>query len=400
MIRMYKRDKFELLKPLVKQLTAKYLLTRRYIDVEKYVLKQPIPVSFYKKELVSLYYSKVPFYDLPRDYTLHPVQNISNYAIEIKKANVIGASNLIILSKKYVLYDLKFWDKNNSIDHSDEAIKYQKNNFCVLDNIISDDFFSEAIVLCGNYSSNYYHFLIEIISKFQLLNQLNICKNIPLLVDFVCLKQPNYRQLINYFNIHERKILSVEKNKIYSIGKLYHISCPNIIPPNYFKICSIKASDNLFNLSSLAYLRDRLLKIKGKVGTSKKVFISRKNSGRRRTYNEEEVSVLLQKFGFEMLCPEDYTISEQVYIFNNADFIIGATGAAFTNLLFCNKTCKAICLTNFPIQVSIFSTIALFVGLDLTYLYDKTLVLEETSDLHTAFKIDLNTLENLIEQKL
>jgi capsular polysaccharide biosynthesis protein len=221
---------------------------------------------------------------------------------------------------------------------------------------------------------------------------------VPLLVDEVCFRIPQYIELLTLLNEKGRKLIPVKKDHTYLVNRLYVVSCPNYLPPNYVKIYEAVPSDFLYDLSSLSYLRTALIPASGNISTPAKLFISRRKASRRRTYNEDEVFQVLQELGFEKIHPENYSFTDQVQLFNNADFIIGGSGAAFSNLIFCRQTCKVICLTNYNFPLSIFSTIASFIGLELTYMYDSTLSYAQTDDLHHSFTVDVIRLKSIVSQ--
>lgn len=61
------------------------------------------------------------------------------------------------------------------------------------------------------------------------------------------------------------------------------------------------------------------------------------NRSHRRLVNELEVQAFLKSKDFTILNLEDYSLEEQVFIFDNAKVIMGFHGAGLTNLLFANK---------------------------------------------------------------
>lgn len=68
----------------------------------------------------------------------------------------------------------------------------------------------------------------------------------------------------------------------------------------------------------------------------KRLFVGRHDADIRNVYNEKEVAKMLQDYGFEYIVASDYSVLEQMAIFNEAEFIVGVHGAALTNLLFAN----------------------------------------------------------------
>jgi hypothetical protein len=63
------------------------------------------------------------------------------------------------------------------------------------------------------------------------------------------------------------------------------------------------------------------------------IYISRANALTRRVINEEDVVYALEKLGFSCYVLESLAYGDQVQLFSQASFVIGAHGAGFTNLL-------------------------------------------------------------------
>lgn len=92
----------------------------------------------------------------------------------------------------------------------------------------------------------------------------------------------------------------------------------------------------------LNLLRDTFLSSnKSNTAVGKKIFISRRNS-RRGFVNESEIETYLLERGFETFVLEELTFQEQVRVFENAAFVVGAHGAGLSNLVFCPKGAKVL----------------------------------------------------------
>jgi capsular polysaccharide biosynthesis protein len=400
MLRVYRRDKPELQRPLMLFLTRKWFLRRTIIDLSDYLLQNNDKVNILMQSNVDLHYSKIQFADNTTNDELLKEGTINNYAAVFKNAKIIPGSSLIILNETHLLYELKSNTKNENIDFSDDGISYIKGDLFIIKDDESKKVFERGILMTGNYDINFYHLMYEVLIKFDTLEKLNIDENVPLLFNKAVLNIQSFVDLITILNKDKRPIQALETLKIYEVKNLYHFSCNNIIPPNFFDITKIDNNDNCFYLDALAFLRKKILEVVKPIDKLKRIFIGRKKAGVRRNYNEEAVFEVLEKYGFEVFYPEEHTIEKQISIFNNADFIVGATGAAFTNLLFCDSTCKVICFTNYPLKVSIFSTIATFIGIELIYLYDHSLPLTKDTDLHEDFTVNITQLTALLKQKL
>ncbi|MEJ1462574.1 MAG: glycosyltransferase family 61 protein [Candidatus Sedimenticola sp. (ex Thyasira tokunagai)] len=75
---------------------------------------------------------------------------------------------------------------------------------------------------------------------------------------------------------------------------------------------------------------------------SRLLYISRKRQKQRLMLNEEQLIEHLEHLGFEIICPELLPHKEQVALFSAAKVVVATTGAALTNLLFCQPECNVI----------------------------------------------------------
>ena len=333
------------------------------------------------------------------DYTMLSEMHVSRDFV-LKHVIIIGESNLVLVGKNKVIYELVNYDNNKKYRYTDFGIHGNNSFSCLVDKHPVNSIVEQGIKLSANYSWNYYHVVFEVIARFYKIEKLGIDKKIPLIVDDICLKIPQFKQLIELFNEDKRPIIPIKRGAKYLVNNLYFFSDLNIVPPNYEKNAVISPQDTLFDLDSLRYLRAKLLAKIAPGNYPDRIFLSRKNASSRRSYNEEEVFQTLEKFGFKKICPEDYPVLEQIAIFNQANYIVGVTGAAFSNLLFCKPTAKVLCITNYKISISIFSTIAYFVGLEFCYLAAGESSLSYSKDIHDGFTVDCFSLKNYLNSKV
>ena len=370
---------------------------RMFECIENYTSKKPLNIKYISSSSLILSYSSPKFdQQVMKDFDLVNVSGFKKYAIELKNAQVIGGSSLILLDKQSALYEIKCNDIQRRYSYSDEALHCYNDKYCLIKSTASEIGYEEAISLAGNFSWNYYHLLYEILTKFEQINDSDLDLNIPVLVDQICFGVPQYLELLTLLNTRGRKLLALEKGKRYMVKRLYVFSCPNIIPPDYLNISDAKAEDILYDLHSLNYLRTNLLNYSSNTDFPKRIFISRSKASQRRKYNEEQIYKALTTYGFKIIYPEEYSVADQIALFGNADFIAGGTGAAYSNLLCCKKSCKVICFTNYSLPISIFSTIASYVGFELLYLSDESKKIEKIGDIHDPFKINIDRLNKIV----
>ncbi len=94
----------------------------------------------------------------------------------------------------------------------------------------------------------------------------------------------------------------------------------------------------------------------------RRVYISRRGDEKRLMVNEDELEAALEARGFVVVHPETLSVARQIALFRDADILVGATGAALANVLFCKPSAKIFEIqpTNF---VGIWSRgVAYFIG--------------------------------------
>jgi capsular polysaccharide biosynthesis protein len=87
----------------------------------------------------------------------------------------------------------------------------------------------------------------------------------------------------------------------------------------------------------LATVRKQILsRVSASSGGAKRIYLSRKGDEKRRMINEAAFEDALTARGFVILDASSASVEEQVAVFRDAEVVVGATGAAFANCLFCS----------------------------------------------------------------
>jgi capsular polysaccharide biosynthesis protein len=320
------------------------------------------------------------------------------YSAKINEATVIGGSNLVLLSPAETLYDLHHSNFENRYRYTDAGILYYNQFGCIVKSDAISNTYQSAIHLVGNFSYNYYHLLYEILVKFQMINETEIGAEVPLIIDKICEEVPQFMELITILNKAERPIIFLKKGEKYVVNLLYYFSCPNFIPPNFRNDNNILPDDILFNIKSLTYLKDNLIHLASNNTFPKRIFISRSKASDRRKFNEGEVIDVFLRYGFEIVYPENYSITDQIAMFSQAEFIAGGSGAAFTNLLFCDKICNVLIFCKNRLPCSWFSTISSVVGANLLYFVDDNSSNNTLFNLHDSFRINIQKVNEFLNE--
>jgi hypothetical protein len=130
-----------------------------------------------------------------------------------------------------------------------------------------------------------------------------------------------------------------------------------------------------------------------------KIFIGRKNAGKRLLLNEEEVVLALQKINFKSIYLEDLSVKDQIKLFFNAHEIVGVHGAGLTNLLF--SQAGSLVLELFPVNYvnQCYWTIASHNHLEYGYLLGEGVDITDDNNhlFDSNFSVSIEKLVHLLE---
>jgi capsular polysaccharide biosynthesis protein len=258
-----------------------------------------------------------------------------------------------------------------------------------------------GIFLGGNGAFNYYHWLIEIVPKLEFIEALpEHYRNFPLLVSAEVFRISSFNSILSRFAPSHRVIV-LESNLSYEVRELVFIDAPNNLPFNLSPGEASRIQHALIHPGSIRYIRQKCLTndVLGNRDTiyPKKIFLKRKLE--RRKYNQDEVERFLRDQGFVSIFMEDLSFDEQVRTMHHAEWVVGPTGAAWTNLVFCKQGTNALCWMAEEVEdFSAFSTIAGHVGVNLKYLTHAT-GMQSTAELYYAdYEIDVKKIESAISE--
>ena len=235
---------------------------------------------------------------------------------------------------------------------------------------------TKGIFLGGNGSFNYYHWLVEILPKAQFLSLLPPSyADYPLLISENVERISTFKETLDLLSI-DREIVMLKQDLSYVVRTLVYIDTPSNLPFNLRTGERYDLSYSHISGDSIRYIREAALERfktlnQQEVTFSKRIFLCRKEE--RRKYNENEVFECLARLGFEKVYMGELSFDDQVAIVQQAEWIVGPTGASWTNLIFCQSGAKCLCwMAEESGDFSAFSTIAHLVGADMQYMTYKT----------------------------
>jgi capsular polysaccharide biosynthesis protein len=72
-----------------------------------------------------------------------------------------------------------------------------------------------------------------------------------------------------------------------------------------------------------------------RAGGARKIYLSRRDNAKRKFLSETQLETILSSRGFDIVQPEKLSVRDQLALFSETAVVVGCTGAAFANVLFC-----------------------------------------------------------------
>lgn len=295
------------------------------------------------------------------------------YIAEIGNAGIISGCGAIFTNKGCIL-DILANDKEGRVDFvTPPVFRYKKEKKRIYYRYKTvDKSIEKGIMLVGVAPTNYYHFAYEILSRLPFVEDYCLDKNVPILIDESALQISQLNSMLEKMNVHNRPIIPIKADVLYIVKHLIYPSMNTWFPVNlvgqkkhepYDFIVSKTAVFAVRNIKNIIINEEAYNEKKGK-----KIFLSRLNYGYSRFINEKEIVELFEEYGFESVYTGDLSFEEQVKLFDGADVVAGATGAAFANIAFCRPGTKIICIIPNEYDFSLYSTIAGILELETVFL--------------------------------
>ena len=323
------------------------------------------------------------------------------YIAEIRNGIVFG-ENEIIVSNGIVLSDIfaNFYAKKmvlkkgvvKKIDLESQEVQLYYHNYR---NMPID----KAINLVGIFPYSYYHFLVNILPKLYYFSKREEYKDYPLLIDTRA--YDNFKEIIDLFNVDKRKIICVKPHTACMVKNLI-VSSNCAWYDRYVREEFLSETGFVYDKEAMQFIRKHAISMCKKREENRRVFISRKKmpEERRRIVEEDRLEKMFEKYGFISVCPEELTFLEQVQLFSETKILAGATGAAFTNVIFLPSDATIIYFTPTSDNKTenLFSTLWNSVGEGRTIVVEGK-VTEETKGMKDnlrKFEIDFEETEKML----
>ncbi|AFY82098.1 tetratricopeptide repeat protein [Oscillatoria acuminata] len=210
----------------------------------------------------------------------------------------------------------------------------------------------------------YYHWWVDILPRLELLRRSGIDWN---KIDKFVMNNVRHRfqqDIINTLNIPPEKLITSLDYP--------HIQATQLLVP------SVTSSTEKWFGPFIEgppkwvcdFLRERFASLADSQGseTPEKLYISRRKAKVRRFINEDEISTLLEFYGFKTVILESLSVQEQITLLAGAKTIIAPHGAGLTNTIFCQPGTQLLEIFSPRYVPDCYWIISNQVGLDYYYL--------------------------------
>jgi capsular polysaccharide biosynthesis protein len=264
------------------------------------------------------------------------------YISTIGPALVCANTNLIFTDSAVVCHDLydAVRDYTSEEVHGKTYMWPARNRIAWMFGTTPHRTLDCAAIFTDACSANYAHWMTEVLPRIHLFCRSGAPATIPVVVDDGL--HPNMLHALQKVVGAGREIIALPKGQRILVKNLTVVSVAGYVPFERRTNRIGNHSHGKFSPMALASLREHLQDGLPDSASPKKRIMVRRNSGIRRILNELEIEEMLVKRGFTAVSPETLTFAEQIELFSHAEVIVGATGAAFANLIFCKPSTKII----------------------------------------------------------
>jgi hypothetical protein len=262
------------------------------------------------------------------------------YVSVIEDALVFGGSSLVIADKKNILSDELIDFPGKEIGIKSPLVKSRRKNRIILEYKKESNLdIKEGILLSCEHDNNYFHWLVECLPKLILIDELKEFEKAPLLIPKGL--HQNLIAALEKVNINSRQLIYLEPNIGYQVERLIYPSALSRVIDRY-QGHPVFDTDIILSHKWISKVGELLkCNTQSKQKPWRKLFLTRKK-GLRALGNREELELMLLEQGFEIVELDNVSLDFQIELFSQAAMIVAPTGAALTNMLFCQPGTKVI----------------------------------------------------------
>ncbi|MGE0785408.1 MAG: glycosyltransferase 61 family protein [Sandaracinaceae bacterium] len=244
-----------------------------------------------------------------------------------------------------------------------------------------------AVLVAGRASSNYFHFVLELLPRIFFADTLTGDDSLPLLVNRGMPKQ--HYEALDLVAPGRPRILLDGESRV-RVGSLVLPTLGGFIPDD----TRIPLSRMMIAPLSVRALRTALLRERRR--PSRRIAIARK-SQRRRCVNESIVMEALERRGFAIIDPESMTLAEQIEAFADASVVVMTCGAAQTNAVWMSPGARLVVLWGESVRPSYFSELGRAAGVETVFVRGRPIPGSHVEPTHRDFEVTVEHVVDAVE---
>ena len=318
------------------------------------------------------------------------------YLYSLSEVLIHHSSDFIVKeNERLVINDYCATKDDENKGYEDKWNYWQGGRVCILRKHSVSRSLDSGIMLNGKFSYNYYHNMYENLIRLSVLRECNhqIPNEVPIIVDEEIMNVPSFKRIYDILSKDlNRQTIIIRKNEQVNVKNLFYLTSVNSLVPVHWDYTKGKMEDYVFDRDYILKMRNTLLAcMDNSVELPKRIFITRKSTTHRH-FNEDELFSVLKPLGFKKVAPEEYSFEQQMALFNKAEWIVGGSGAALTNLLFTSPSCVIVCLyRNSNYIPAVFTAPVCFNEAKMYYFQSSKG--ESIMKAHTSFTIDVQDFQ-------
>jgi capsular polysaccharide biosynthesis protein len=242
----------------------------------------------------------------------------------------------------------------------------------------------DCIMVGGD--DNYSHWLFRNMLKLSTLDRAGLLHRYPWLVNADLRGyQLEFLQLLGH---DPAQTVRVERNVV--------IRCARVLVP------ALHVSNRAVT-KGVEWLRERMAAVSTPPAqATRRLFLSRRDNGRRRLLNEDALFEMLEPSGFERVVPGEMTVAAQIAAFSSARIIVAAHGAGLTNMIFTPPGAVIVEITSGAIEhMNLFRKLSLSTGHTvITLRSDDYDVPAAAVNVNSDYRVDAAAVRQAVEQAL
>lgn len=333
--------------------------------------------------------------DRPNDPTHFPAIQV----LRFEHAQAYGRSSLIKLQPNHLIHHDLITPATHMISEEDHRqLRIDADNLTCqfAGSPLMTTSLPQAALFTDSVASNYAHWLTEVLPRIALYVRSESSKDLPLIVDDGL--HPNLYESLSIVVGPKRTVYKLPLDRRVLVQQLDVVTPTGYVPYAPRPPKRAGHSHGIFSAEALWAVREACKHLMPSVraATGKRIYV-RRNSGLRKLVNDQQISEALTAAGFTVIAPEELSFSEQVRLFSQAELVIGATGAAMANLIFCppGSRVHVLMAQHEDMPYWYWQRLADCIGIELTYGLGEICAAHDKG-FHADFTVDIKHIEDAL----